>query len=143
VQGALSPLEQSSMLGVIAFGRGLFHVTNPRIFYEVRAWEARGGIYRELRVPDFGRLLRRSPLRLLNPTVYLNRSPMGMIEALRQVEAAEAAHWWAAMLLCVFNSAVQGWWGVVGWFVLIQIFGNLCPILHLRWVRIRLKPMID
>jgi hypothetical protein len=131
-------------LGIIAFGRSLFVVRIPRVLYEVRGWEARGRAYRQLRVPAFGQLLRRSPLRFLNPTVYLHRSPTDVAEVLRQIEGSEAAHWWAAVLVTpyVLYVADQGWWSVVGWFVLIQILVNLYPILHLRWARIRLKRMI-
>jgi hypothetical protein len=131
-------------LGIIAFGRALFVVRIPRVLYEVSGWEARGRAYRALGVPAFGQLLRRSPLRRLNPTVYLHRSPTDAAEVLKQIERSEAAHWWAAVLVTPYMLyvAVQGWWGVVSWFVLIQILVNLYPILHLRWARIRLRRMI-
>ncbi len=58
-----------------------------------------------------------------------------------QLESAEAPHFWAAALIVAYMAyaCIQGWWSVVFWFALVQIAGNLYPILHLRWVRGRLK----
>jgi hypothetical protein len=131
-------------LGIVAFGRSLFVVKIPRVLYEIRGWEISGRAYRKLMVPAFGRLLRRSPLRFLNPTVYLHRPQADVAPVFRQIEGSEAAHWWAALLVTPYMLyvVVRGWWGEAGWFVLIQTLVNLYPILHLRWARIRVKRMI-
>ena len=79
-------------------------------------------------------------LRHLNPLVYLKqyRDPL-IVQA--QAESAEAAHLLAAALLLpyIVYAAAQGWWSAVAWLTLVQIAGNVYPILHLRWVRIRIK----
>jgi hypothetical protein len=54
-------------LGFVAFARPLFLLRLPRWLRKVHLWETRGKLYRVLGVQAFGGLLRRTPLRLLNP----------------------------------------------------------------------------
>jgi hypothetical protein len=127
-------------LGVVAFARPFFKLRLPDFLRTEREWEVTGRFYKALRVPAFGALLRRTPLRYLNPLVYLNASAdPTMVQA--QIESAEAAHLLAAALLVpyIVYSAEQGWWGAVGWLTAVQLGGNLYPILHLRWVRVRMR----
>ena len=35
-------------------------------------------------------------------------------------------------------ACAQGSWGAVVWLVIVQLTVNLYPILHLRWVRVRI-----
>ena len=111
----------------------------------VRAWEMRGRLYRVLGVSAFGELLRRTPLRYLQPLVYLKRYPGDPARVQIQIEGAEAAHFWAAALVIPYMvfACVQNRWGVVFWFMVVQIVGNVYPIFHLRWVRGRLTRVID
>jgi Glycosyl-4,4'-diaponeurosporenoate acyltransferase len=127
-------------LGLVAFARPLFVLRLPSFLRKVRAWERNGALYKALRVPAFGELLRRTPLRFLNPMVYLSRDHDGPSVVLAQLESAEAAHLVAAALIVpyIIHACVQGWVGAVAGFMVIQIGFNLYPILHLRWARIRL-----
>lgn len=98
-----------------------------------------------LGVPAFGELLRRTPLRYLQPLVYLKRYPGDPAKVQTQIEGAEAAHFWAAVLIIPYMvfACVKNWWGVLFWFMVVQVVGNVYPILHLRWVRGRLTRIID
>lgn len=128
-------------LGVVTIGRPLFRLEMPRWLRPVRTWELKSKLYPVLGVPVFGLLLRRTALRFLNPEVYLSQSPGDPDMVLARIESAEAAHLWAAVLLFpyIMYACAQNRWNVVFWFTLVQIVGNIFPILHLRWVRGRMK----
>ena len=132
-------------LGLAAFARPLFLLRMPPVLREVRAWEIHGLIYRRAGVAAFGALLQRSPLRYLNSHVYLRRYPDDLALAQRQMEAAEAAHFWAATLIIPYMiyAAMREWWSVIFGFMAVEMFVNVYPILHLRWVRGRLKRILD
>jgi hypothetical protein len=134
-----------SFLGWIAFARPLFILRLPSGWREVRAWEVRGRFYRALGVPGFGELLRRTPLRLLQPLVYLKRYPGDPAKVQIQMEGAEAAHLWAAIVMIPYMgfAGAHHWWGVLFWFGVVQVVGNIYPIMHLRWVRGRLTHLRD
>jgi len=143
VVGATSPwfavIVMFDVLGLAALVRPLFRLRLPGFLRQEREWETKGRLYKALGVPGFGALLRRTPLRHLNPLVYLKQCPdASIVQA--QVESAEAAHLLAAMLLAAYMiyACVQGWWNAVAWLMLVQIVINLYPVLHLRWVRIRI-----
>jgi len=129
-----------TFLGFIAFARPLFCLRLPEFLRTEREWEMKGRLYRALSVPAFGAILRRTPLRYLNPLVYL-KGNSNSIAVQAQIESAEAAHIVAAALLMPYlvYACVQGWWTSVAWLTVLQIGGNLYPILHLRWVRLRIK----
>ena len=137
-------LAMFCFLGLVAAARNLFILRLPPALRPVQAWETRGGLYRSLGVPAFGALLRRTPLRWLQPLVYLNHDPGNPDRVQYQIEGAEAAHFWAAVLLVPYMvfAGVQHWWGVLGWFMVVQVIGNVYPILHLRWVRGRLQRVL-
>ena len=126
-------------LGLVAFGRPLFVLKMPGFLRSARPWETNGTVYRALRVPAFGMLLRRTPLRVLNPMVYLDRGPGDTAVVLAQLESAEAAHVYAAAILLphMIYALARGWFGAVAWLVVVQIAFNLYPAMHLRWARIR------
>jgi Glycosyl-4,4'-diaponeurosporenoate acyltransferase len=132
-------------LGLVAFARPLFLLRLPNWVREVRAWEIRGGLYRALGVPVFGELLRRTPLRYFHPLVYLTRYPGDFSKVQIQIEGAEAVHLWAGMLIIPYMlyACVHNWWRVIFWFVIVQVVGNVYPILHLRWVRGRMKQVYE
>lgn len=134
-----------SFLGVIAFARPLFLLRMPRSLRNVQRWEVEGKLYRALGVASFGSLLRRTSLRYLQPLVYLSRYPANPSAVYRQMEGAEAAHLWAAALILPYMvyAAFQHRWIVIVWFAVVQLIGNLYPMLHLRWVRGRLKRVLD
>jgi hypothetical protein len=127
-------------LGLIKIAEPLLLLRVPPPLREVRTAEAESAIYRNLRVPSFGRLLKNTPLRFLNTAVYLPHGRSNLGRLLRLAEAAEAAHLWAAVLFLPYIAYV--WWsgqrGVATFFLVIQILFNIYPILHLRLVRARL-----
>ena len=127
-------------LGLVAVARPLFLLKLPCFLRKEREWEMKGRLYRALRVPAFGSLLRRTPLRYLNPMVYLTRFPdPSLVQA--QIESAEASHVLAAAIVVPYmvHAYVQNWWGGLALLMVIQIVLNVYPILHLRWVRIRIN----
>jgi hypothetical protein len=132
-------------LGVLRFAQPLFLLRLPCSLRQPQEWEVKGGLYRALGVPAFGELLRRTPLRHFQPLVYLSRYPGDPTKVLNQIESAEAAHFWGAALLVPYMIfvCVQNWWSVLIWLLVVQIIVNAYPILHLRWVRGRLKRVLD
>jgi len=134
-----------SVLGFLAIARPLFLPRLPQLLRRVREWETSGRTYKALGVPAYGALLRRTPLRYVNPHVHLNRGPADAAVIRDEMEAAEAAHFGAAATIVPYMvfACVQDWWGVVALFMAIQIGVNLYPIFHLRWVRARLNRLLN
>lgn len=127
-------------LGLAFTARPLTRIRMPGPLRAIRAWEAGGGLYRALCVPAFGRLLRRTPLRYFNTDVYFSQGRRDVAGVLAQVEAAEAAHFWAAALVAPYMVlvALRGAWDAVFWVTLAQVAINAYPVMHLRLVRHRL-----
>ncbi len=128
-------------LGVVHIADPIYALKMPASLRTVRPWEMRGTIYRRLGVPGFGTLLRDTPLRYLNTRVYLSGDRRDRIPRLRrQLESAEAAHFWGALLLMPYVAwcAWSRRWDAFGWFVVLQVLGNAYPVMHLRSVRGRL-----
>ncbi len=127
-------------LGLMSVAKEVVRVRMPRALRGVRGWEARGRAYRAVGVPAFGKLLRRTPLRLLNRNVYLAGRTRDAGALAAQLEAAEASHFWAALLVVPFmvRLAAAGSWHALFWVAVAQALVNLYPILHLRIARHRL-----
>lgn len=110
----------------------------------IRPWERGSGLYRRLGVSSFGGLLRRTPLRFLNPNVYLRRHGGETAAVEAQAEAAEAAHFWAALVLipymCVAIQAAR--WGALFALLAVEVLGNIYPMLHLRLTRARIEALV-
>jgi len=125
--------------GLSAVAGPLFLLRQPRFLREFRAWEKGGRIYRALGVPAFGALLRNTPLRHLNSKVYL-RGHAGVAAVLAQIEAAEAAHSLAAVVLIpwLVYALAQGRFLAAAGLLAVQVAYNLYPIMHLRSARVRL-----
>ena len=128
-------------LGLVALARRLYLLKMPVFLREARAWETKGDLYRALRVPAFGALLRGTPLRYLNHVVYLHGHPDDAPVVMAHLESAEAAHAVAAALLVPFIviACVRGAWGAAAGLVAVEIGFNLYPMMHLRWARFRLS----
>ena len=128
-------------LGLVAMARPFYLLPLPRRLGVLQAWETDGRLYRKLGVPQFGTLLRRTPLRFLNRDVYLAASDAARAAVPAQLETAEAAHWGAALLLLPYLLYLVkiNWWSALLGMMAVQVFGNVYPILHLRWVRCRLE----
>lgn len=142
--GAASPwlglLLMFYFMGLAKVGQPLFRLPMPRALRHVRAWEVSGPTYRRLAVEGFGNVLRNTPLRHLNSSVYLARSRRDLGALYRHAESAEAIHFWAMVLFMPYHAfiVVQGQVAVATFFLLIQLLVNVYPILHLRTLRGRL-----
>lgn len=133
------------VLGVAKFVDPLYAMQVPAGVREVRAWELQGVLYRRLGVREFGTLLRDTPLRVLNTTVYFSANGGDALAVRRQLESAEAAHFWAGLLLVPYLAwcAWAGKWAVFAVFMAFEIVVNAYPIMHLRYVRGRLDRARD
>jgi 1,4-dihydroxy-2-naphthoate octaprenyltransferase len=127
-------------LGLAKVAEPLFKLRMPRGLRPLRPWELEGAVYRRCRVLEFGRMLRRTPLRYLNAAVYIDGQRRDSLQVRLRTESAEATHFWAAVLLLPYIAlaGLSGRWKVVAWFSLAQLLVNVYPILHLRYVRGRL-----
>lgn len=128
------------LLGLVFVAQPLVMPRMPRQLRNIRRWEVEGGMYRALGVPAYGRLLRRTPLRLFNRDVYLRE---GLRDAARvgiELEAAEASHFWAAVLVVPYmlRAALTGSWPALIGISLAQLLINVYPVMHLRLTRHRL-----
>ena len=140
----LALLAMFYFLALSKVAEPLFVLRLPASLRSLRPWERHAHAYRRLAVPAFGSLLRRTPLRFLNTAVYLNRHRQDPQHVFRLVESAEAAHFWATVLLLPF--AVLSWLSgqrlaAVG-LLLVLVVVNVYPVLHLRLVRARLDRVI-
>jgi hypothetical protein len=148
VIGSSSPwlglLVMFYFLALTKVAQPLFMFRMPATIRSVRPWELEGTVYNRLLVLSFGKLLRETPLRYLNSDVYLDHRQTNLPKVSRQAEAAEAAHFWAALLFTPYIGYV--WLGghpreaLV--FLLVQITFNIYPIMHLRIVRGRLDHLL-
>lgn len=118
----------------------LFVLRMPRALRTVDPGLPDSRLYRCLGVRGFGDLLRNTPLRYLNNSVYRLGGRRSLSELLRKAESAEATHFWAAVLFTPYIVFVgsRGFMAEAALFVAVQIAFNVYPILHLRVVRARL-----
>jgi len=128
-------------MGLARAGEPLYVLRVPGFLREVAGWETRGPAYRRLGVQGFGRLLRETPLRFLNTSVY--RGNQDLQSLYRQASSAEAIHFWAAVLFTPYMVVVfvRGHAGAALCFLVVQVLFNLYPILHLRLLRARLDAL--
>lgn len=132
-------------LGLAFVAQPLVMIRMPRVLRTIRAWEINGGVYRALGVPAYGRLLRRTPLRLFNRDVYLQDGLPGTQRVGAELEAAEASHFWAAVLVVpymVHAALAERWVALLG-VSLAQALVNAYPVMHLRLSRHRLDRLIS
>ena len=127
-------------LGLAFVAQPLVMIRMPRPLRTIRAWEVEGGLYRALGVPAYGRLLRRTPLRIFNRDVYLHRGLRDTRRVGAELEAAEASHFWAAALVAPYMVyvALTGMWSALLGISLAQVLVNVYPVMHLRLSRHRL-----
>lgn len=127
-------------MGWIAFARPLLVLPIPPPFRRLHKWEYAGAIYRHTGSIWFGHILRTTHLRYLQPLVYLNQKSLTPREVWRQIEGAEAVHWWAIVLTLPYlvYATVIGEIEIVGFFLIAHLGLHLYPIMHLRHVRTRM-----
>jgi len=113
----------------------------PGSYLKLRGWELDGRVYRRLGVPAFGVLVRRTPLRILSPDIYLRGRPGRLAAVLALSRIAEAVHVWIFLLALplVLYGVVRGWWDAAGWLLLVNGVLNLYPVLQQRMIRGRLE----
>jgi hypothetical protein len=123
------------VLGLTAMARPVVRLRVPAGWRAVRPWETRGPLATIVRW--FGRLLRRTPLRLLNTHVYRKPGEVDAERLLVELESAEASHLLSACLVVPYmaRAAACGWWGRLCWVAIAQLCVNVLPILHLRLAR--------
>jgi hypothetical protein len=138
-------MVMSAVLALGAFGRKLFLLRLPPSLELIQAWERRGSFYRQTGVVAFGVILRRTPLRHLQPLVYLQHQSGEMALVLAQVKGAEAVHFWAGLALMpwIGFAVFHNEWVAFVLLAAIQLVLNLYPMLHLRWVRCRMETLFD
>lgn len=127
-------------MGLAKMAEPLFRVRMPRALRAVNPRQGTDGIYHWFGVRGFGTLLRNTPLRYLNGSVYLAGGRRSLAELSRRAESSEAIHFWAAVLFTPYIAYVWSRGLIVEsvLFVLVQVVFNVYPILHLRIVRARL-----
>ena len=132
-------------LGLAFVAQPIAMLRMPRPLRTIRSWEIDGGVYRVLGVPAYGRLLRRTPLRLFNRDVYLRDGLRDTSRVVAELEAAEASHFWAGVFVAPYMAhlALHGMWAPLFWIALAQVLINLYPILHLRLTRHRLGVLVS
>lgn len=128
-------------LGLAFAAQPAVMIRMPGPLRALRTWERENGIYRAIGVPAFGRLLRRTPLRLFNRDVYLGNGLASSATVAAELEAAEASHAVAAVLLLPYMTyaAFERRWWAFFWVSLAQLLVNVYPVLHLRLTRRRFE----
>lgn len=128
-------------MGLAKVAEPLFMLRMPRAFRAVDPRLVKQGIYGWLGVRGFGTLLRNTPLRYFNNSVYRGSGKRSLAELNRKLESAEAIHFWAAVMFTPYIAYIwsRGLIAETVLFVLIQVVFNVYPVLHLRIVRARLS----
>lgn len=136
----LGLLAMFYFMGLAKVAEPLFVLRMPRALHAVDPALSERPWYRRLGVGGFGGLLRNTPLRYLNNTVYRSAGRRSLAMLRRQAESAEATHFWAALPFTAYIAYVawRGFWVETLVFLAVQIAFNVYPILHLRALRARL-----
>lgn len=130
-------------MGLAKVAEPLFVLRLPSALRAVEPGLPNARLYRGLGVRGFGALLRNTPLRYLNNSVYRSAGKRSLAELQRQAESVEATHFWAAVLFTPYIAYVgaRGFVAEAILFAAVQIAFNVYPILHLRVVRARLSKL--
>jgi|GEM_PF-648877 len=130
-----------AFMGWVAFARPLFVLPLPPPFRRLYNWESDGTIYRKTGSIWFGHILRTTHLRYLQPLVYLNQKSLTPPEVCRQIEGAEAVHWWAIAITLPYlvDATRLGQFQIVALFLIAHVGLHIYPMMHLRYVRTRLQ----
>ncbi|SFL10296.1 glycosyl-4,4'-diaponeurosporenoate acyltransferase CrtO family protein [Lysobacter sp. cf310] len=127
-------------MGLAKIAEPLFVLRMPGALREVDPALPKAPLYRRLGVHGFGSLLRNTPLRYFNASVYRLGGKRSLAALQAQAASAEATHFWAAVLFTpyIVYLGARGYLAEAALFVVVQIAFNVYPILHLRIVRARL-----
>lgn len=133
------------VVAYVAVTSAAVHWKLPSGVHRLHAWETDGSVYRRLGVGCFGGLVRRTPLRLLSPTLFVRGRRDRLTAVLAGTCRAEAAHWWAAVLafpLAVFAIAQHSWVSSA-WLFFFNVVFNVYPALLQRLTRTRLLAVLS
>jgi Glycosyl-4,4'-diaponeurosporenoate acyltransferase len=132
-------------MGLAKVAEPLFMLRMPPGLRAVDPRLLKQGFYCWLGVRGFGSLLRNTPLRYLNNSVYRMSGKQSLADLSRKVESAEAIHFWAAALFTPYIAYVwsRGLIAETVLFLSVQVGFNVYPVLHLRIVRARLSQVKD
>jgi hypothetical protein len=141
VTAALANLTVVTWSSFVLPMRGL-----PRFdeYFELRAWELSGRLYRALGVEVFRSLVRRGPLSLFNhalPAAWHSGDPE-RIE--HEARTAEAGHGVAFLIVLALApvALVRGEPGQAAWLAVLDVPTNLYPVLLQRYHRVRLAQLL-
>jgi Glycosyl-4,4'-diaponeurosporenoate acyltransferase len=128
-------------MGLAKVAEPLFMLRVPHGFRAVDPRLVEQRLYCWLGIRGFGTLLRTTPLRYLNSSVYRARGKRNLAELSRNAESAEAIHFWAAVLFTPYIAYIwsRGLIAETVLFLFVQVVFNVYPVLHLRIVRARLS----
>lgn len=131
----------------VAILGGVLHITMPlpASYYRIKQFESDGRLYEFLGVHIFKKLLIRSPLALLNPTIRHKGDRSALVDLESKMRDAETGHLFIfiIILLTALYTAMKGWWNFTIWLMLFNILFNVYPIMLQRYNRARLTPILE
>lgn len=113
-------------------------------YYRLKAFEIDGGIYGRLGIEAFWWLLCKSRIELLNTSVRLSHGRTGLQGLERGMRKAETDHVITLLVMVVVTiyAAMNAWWALVGWLLLVNVVANAYPIMLQRHNRSRVLPVL-
>ncbi len=117
----------------------------PPGYYRLRPFEIDSRLYRRLGVVRFKWLLFKSRVELLNFSARLSHGRTGLHDLERGITEAETDHAIAllVMVLITIDAAVNAWWALASWLLLVNVVANVYPIMLQRHNRARLLPVLE
>lgn len=123
------------------------HLTLPRGYYGIQAFERTGQLYESLGIRLFKRLVRRGPLAIFSPTLRFpeERTNSGLQHLDSEMRKAETGHLivFLLVLLFVIYALIMGWFDAAGWLLAFNVLINGYPIMLQRYNRIKLQEIIQ
>lgn len=113
--------------------------------YRLRSFEIDERSYRRLGVVRFKWLLFKSRVELLNFSARLSHGRTGLHGFERGIIEAETDHAIAllVMVLITIYAAMNAWWALASWLLLVSVVANAYPIMLQRYNRARLLPVLE
>ena len=117
----------------------------PPGYYRLRSFERDGRLYRRLGVVTFKWLLFTSRIELLNVSARLSHGRSGLHGLERGIRQAETDHaiTLLVMVLVTAYAAMNAWWTLASWLLLVNVVANVYPIMLQRHNRARLLPVLE
>lgn len=135
-----------AMSGVAIVGQTV-HLSFPRGYYGIRAFERTGRLYERLGIRLFKRLVRRGPLAIFSPSLRFpeERTNLALQHLNCEMRKAETGHLIVFLLILLFVSyaLIMGWFDAAGWLLVFNVLINGYPIMLQRYNRIKLQELIQ